>query len=422
LNKVELAIIVILVILLGFLGFQTFQVQNALNTLKNNYETLKRDHERLQTSYNELQSSYNQLQRDYNELQQRYQQLQGNYSQLKHKYDEYEQYFKPLREARELLKSFASMISSQGLFKYVKDDYQKGNLKQAQYILWYSPNTPYYIDPGYYVFVIERPEYTGEITVSWDIQGSNYYVIVLDMDNFLAFASGEDYYTIDYSFENERRPLYCTLEVGQMYAFVVWNYGSRSIKINDWVIYEKVEVPVDNDLRKVYVANYFVATRVRYVYDIGDEAKPPLTTLSEGGDCEDRAVLLASILLALGYDPSKIALALVDTDGDGIYDHVSCLAQLPSSYDLNYLAYDLAKITMIFTNRDPYADYYQHPNIMLVPSLAVNGSDGYGYFIVLDPPDLTSGEYTALDLIPGNIRFECYNIVYAETLKSLLQS
>ena len=409
--KVKSVIVVVLAILLSLAAFQVFRLRSELNKLTD--------------KYNNLLTSHEQLQNNYNELQQKYRQLQGNYTALQRSYttlkDEYENLLRPLRQARNLLKAYADMVSTHGLYSYVKDDYQKALEDEAQYLLWYSSSTPYYIDPRYYSYIIVGPGYSGEIVVSWDIQGSDYYVRVLDMSNFLDFASGLRYSEVDESYEDNKKPLYCNLEVGRMYAFVIHNKGSKAIKVNDWRIYEKVQVSVDGDLRKIFTANYFVATKVNYVPDIGDEAKSPLTTLLEGGDCEDRAILVASILLALGYDSSRIALALVDTDGDGISDHVSCLAQLPDSYDLEYLAHDLARLTLIFTNIDPYSDYLRPPNILLIPSSIVNGSNNYGYFIVIDPPDLTSGSYTAINLIPGYITFECYNILYAETIRSLLQ-
>jgi len=394
--------------------------------LSHSYSTLLEEHRALQSNYTSLKQSYgelgvkySELQNQYSGLQEQYTQLQSNYTALSEEYNKLKEKFKPLEEARKILKDLASNVSTSGLFNYIKGTYQEALKSEAQYLLWYSPQVPFDVDPGYFNYVIENPLYTGEVIVDWDVKGSNYYVMVMDTNNFLDFANGGEYYVIDYSFEDEKKPLYISTDAGQMLAFVIWNNGTSSIRVYNWSIYEKIGVYAPEDIRKVYAVNYYIATKVPYIYDIGEEAKPPLTTLSEGGDCEDRAVLVASMLLALGYSPDRVALALVDTNGDGEPDHVACLAQLPPDYDISYLAFDLTRLTILFTNEDPYVDYLYPPNAMLVPAIIVNGSNGQGYFIVIDPPDLTKGEIITPDLIPGNIHFNTYDILYAETIENL---
>ena len=75
---------------------------------------------------------------------------------------------------------------------------------------------------------------------------------------------------------------------------------------------------------------------------------------------------------------------------------------------------------MLFTGKDPLKDYRYPVPIFLVPSLFVNGSDGKGYFIVVDPFCICIG--TADEekkLLPGYLSCTNYNIVYAETIESL---
>lgn len=379
----------------------------------------------LQTQVNQLRSQMNQLQKnyellihDYGELQNQYSHLQNNYTSLRGEYDKLLELFEPLEEARQILKDFADYVSTSGLFNYVRETYQEALGSDALYLLWYSPQVPYDISLGYFTYVIETPLYTGEIVVDWNITGSNYYVMVMEVSELLHFYSDEQYHVINSSFGVVKKPLHISADTGQMLAFVIWNSRSSNVRVYDWRIYEKVGVHTPEDLRKVYAVHYYIATNVPYVYDVGEEVKPPLRTLSEGGDCEDKAILVASMLLSLGYSPDRVALALIDTNGDGIGDHAVSLAQLPLDYDISYLAYDLARLTILFTSKDPYEGLPQ--NIMLVPANIVNGSAGKGYFIVIDPPDLTKGEIIEQGLIPGNINFSNYNILYAETIESLL--
>ncbi|MEM2021358.1 MAG: hypothetical protein QXP80_03920 [Zestosphaera sp.] len=358
------------------------------------------------------------LQTQVNQLRSQMDQLQKNYTSLRGEYDELLERFEPLEEARRILKDFADYVSTSDLFNYVRGTYQKALGSDALYLLWYSPQTPYNISLGHFTYVIETPLYTGEIVVDWNITGSNYYVMVMEVNELLHFYSDKQYHVINSSFGDVKKPLHISADTGQMLAFVIWNSKSSNVRVYDWRIYEKVGVHTPEDLRKVYAVHYYIATNVPYVYDVEEEVKPPLRTLSEGGDCEDKAILAASTLLSLGYSPDRVALALIDTNGDGIGDHAVSLAQLPPDYDISYLAYDLARLTILFTSKDPYEGL--PPNIMLVPANIVNRSAGKGYFIAIDPPDLTKGEIIEQGLIPGNINFSNYNILYAETIESLL--
>jgi len=67
----------------------------------------------------------------------------------------------------------------------------------------------------------------------------------------------------------------------------------------------------------------FVQTIVQYTADPGlwDFPRFPMETLVDGiGDCEDSSILYASLIRALGY---RACLAMVDTDGDQVADHVA---------------------------------------------------------------------------------------------------
>lgn len=384
------------------------ELQTQINKLRNNYEYLM-------NNYSKLQKEYAMLEFDYMKLKSDYVTLQKNYSMLLEN-------IKPLEESREELKTFALYVSTSNLLSYINETYEKALGNYAMYLPWYSTSTPYDVGPNHFAYIIKTPLHTGDIIVDWNIQGSNYVVMVMDTNNFLYFYAGSTYHVLGSSLGDEKKPIYVSVNPGESLVFVVYNNGTSNVRIYDWRIYEKVTLNVLEDLRKVYAVNYYIATKVHYVPEIGEVVKSPLETLSEGGDCEDRAILAASMLLALGYEPNRVALALIDTDGNGVADHLSALAKVPY-YNIEYLAHDLARLTMLFTNKDPYQDFTYPPNVMLVPSNIVNGSDRSGYFILIDPPDLTKVHNITNyvdSLIPGNINFKNYNIIYAETLESLL--
>ncbi len=68
----------------------------------------------------------------------------------------------------------------------------------------------------------------------------------------------------------------------------------------------------------------FVRDEVEYKYDPNwktDWVQPPALTLLYGkGDCDDHAILLASLFMRAGID--GVELCTADTDNDGVYDHM----------------------------------------------------------------------------------------------------
>jgi PKD repeat protein len=76
----------------------------------------------------------------------------------------------------------------------------------------------------------------------------------------------------------------------------------------------------------------FVQAAVEYAYDRSGFEYPryPLETLAEEiGDCEDTAILYASLIRTLGAGAMIVA---VDTDGDGVADHMVALAPVDQAY------------------------------------------------------------------------------------------
>ena len=77
----------------------------------------------------------------------------------------------------------------------------------------------------------------------------------------------------------------------------------------------------------------FVRDEIQYVYDpMGlEEIQSPETTLKlRAGDCEDQAILLSSLLSAIGFES---ALIFADTDNNGVPDHVYSAVYISAAPD-----------------------------------------------------------------------------------------
>jgi hypothetical protein len=83
--------------------------------------------------------------------------------------------------------------------------------------------------------------------------------------------------------------------------------------------------------RKIYE---FVRDEIHYMRDplLFEDIQSPATTLKRAtGDCDDKAVLLCSLLLAIGFET---ALLFADTDGDSTPDHVYSAVYIPDAPEL----------------------------------------------------------------------------------------
>lgn len=82
--------------------------------------------------------------------------------------------------------------------------------------------------------------------------------------------------------------------------------------------------------RKIYE---FVRDEIQYIHDplTFEDIQNPETTLKlRAGDCEDQAILLSSLLSAIGF---KSALIFTDSDNDGVADHVYSAVYIPTAPD-----------------------------------------------------------------------------------------
>ena len=93
------------------------------------------------------------------------------------------------------------------------------------------------------------------------------------------------------------------------------------------------DIEANSEIWKIWKINNWVANNISYVSDPLSNnyfAYAHETLQVKGGDCDDFAILLASMYEAVGLDA---ALAYIDTYGDGILDHMACLVYYPGDGD-----------------------------------------------------------------------------------------
>lgn len=103
--------------------------------------------------------------------------------------------------------------------------------------------------------------------------------------------------------------------------------GMRKLAVD---LGRKFEAGDFKQARKIFE---FVRDEIQYVYDpMGlEEIQSPETTLKlRAGDCEDQAILLSSLLSAIGLET---ALIFADTANDGIPDHVYSAVYITAAPD-----------------------------------------------------------------------------------------
>lgn len=87
--------------------------------------------------------------------------------------------------------------------------------------------------------------------------------------------------------------------------------------------------PEKNDLHEVETLFYLVRDNIRYVRDICDVetiSTPDITLAGRIGDCDDKTVLLCSLLEAIGY---KTRFVIAGYNMAGHYEHVYCQVFVP---------------------------------------------------------------------------------------------
>lgn len=387
------------------------------NLYENELDLLSRELMVLQNKYSELTENYSFLQEKYMEALKIIDELSFNYSVLSLRY-----YEEAKLGAKEILKNLSKLVNTNSLWQYIGDFYlHYENMTEIVKPVSILADKQLVLAPGNYVYLIAEAKHSGRLLVQVDTDKDCCYdVLIMTLEDFASFLSGRPYKTMFVVSNSSQIDIDVDLAGLSMLVAVLINKGKDNLVVNSFSVSEVIGITAPQDLRKIYAVNYYIAKNVPYVPDVYDVAKPPLETINKGGDCEDRAILVASLLLTLGYNASRVALALVDSDGDRVIDHASVLAQVSSIKIPEEIYYHFEKLSLLFTGKDPLKDYRYPVPIFLIPSLFVNGSDGKGYFIVVDPFCICIG--TADEekkLLPGYLSCTNYNIVYAETIESL---
>jgi len=119
-------------------------------------------------------------------------------------------------------------------------------------------------------------------------------------------------------------------ESGTYYLYLDNSYSiltSKNIYVSLKAYYP--DCTFDDEYFKIFAIGYWVSTNIKYVSDplIEDEyTVPPDETLRVmAGDCDDFAVLLATLYRSVGLN---VMVGLIDTDGDKRVDHAIVLVYL----------------------------------------------------------------------------------------------
>jgi len=98
--------------------------------------------------------------------------------------------------------------------------------------------------------------------------------------------------------------------------------GKKSLYIRNKALDLTQSLPAKAGMSEIAALFDYVQNRVRYVRDINgvETLQTPEQTLEQGsGDCDDKAVLLASLLESIGHPTRFVALGF---DGPYDYSHV----------------------------------------------------------------------------------------------------
>ncbi len=268
LKRILYGIIVILFIALVALGF--FHYQLSVHTEKEYQKTLRwiEYANNTKSELNQLKTDYNNLEEEHKELNIYHNRLQSNYKSLDIKYDNI------INDYNELVDGYNNLAKI-GVFPpyitiYNQTVYTSFILPNNETIEWTTPFSTMEHD-------LFRGFYERNFNVKY-IKLRNDDGEIFEIMDFTSYVDGS-------SFEDV---------IGEMY--------------NDY----------SNDEEFIYDLWYMVAQLTTYSYENEETPKFPYETLlSGGGDCEDTAILLASMLKAV---PQDWEVNLVDMDADNPTD------------------------------------------------------------------------------------------------------
>jgi len=141
-------------------------------------------------------------------------------------------------------------------------------------------------------------------------------------------------------------------------------------------------VAVNSEAWKIWRINYWVANNISYISDPkGYEyfASASETLKVKAGDCDDFAVLLASLYESVGLDAT---IASIDTNMDSRVDHMSCLVFYPSTADsfMGQIKDLMSKLMVSSPTGEIHIKYLDATKSKLLPKY------DRGIWVFADPP------------------------------------
>lgn len=182
-----------------------------------------------------------------------------------------------------------------------------------------------------------------------------------------------------------------TLPDGEYLIYLDNTYSAFTSKTVDIVIIVYfTRYVMNDDAYKVVTIGLWVAENVNYVSDPrGFEYIAPSeeTLRTRAGDCDDYAVLLASMYRSVGL---YAAVGLIDTDGDSRPDHATALVHFNS--DPNTVMEKLERVAQVLGIKIEGISYFN--------------DEENGIWLVIDPPMTYGSKH------PWYVQHEPYRLIY----------
>ncbi|MFQ6076051.1 MAG: transglutaminase-like domain-containing protein [Candidatus Bathyarchaeia archaeon] len=153
---------------------------------------------------------------------------------------------------------------------------------------------------------------------------------------------------------------------------------------------------------KIWKINYWIANNIKYVSDptvMEYFAYPRDTLEAKAGDCDDIAILAATMYETAGLDA---AIAFIDTKGDEIMDHAACMVHYPGAVDefIDEVNSILKRLGLRSPTGTIVVRHYKTSDLR-----GSMGSYPRGIWILIDPP------LSDVKDLPGYITHKSYNVV-----------
>lgn len=264
-----------------FQAGQTSSLQQKVSTLEEKVKSLEDSLSQKEKEYEKLLSEKDELQQKYNELKKNYDTLLLNYTQLKQEYAKIQEDYKKLLEEQR-----------------TQEEGVNETLNQLYEVLYYRIFSLYDYKTRSYYYAYYRV---------WAFDYLSYRL----NPNIHTYASLENRFTADYI-----RQAVLSYKEPESAAIQEIAYDLYQISGGDPELFANLALQL---VHQIY-------------YNVTGYTKYPVETLVEGsGDCDNVAVLLASILAAGGLD-TLVLLVEVETP-QGVGGHAMVAVALPSPPD-----------------------------------------------------------------------------------------